>query len=145
MSPLKSMHMPSHYTTRRYSAHCNQRMIRLLLTAKLSQSTPSIKLSANTLLSSQLVSLCREFDKILLKNLLIYSMRYKNQTHKTIPTDHYNELCRTVFQKAGHIGSAFYSSAIFQQSGTFNINSSLKDHERRGCQYIFQGYFTDLC
>ena len=72
-------------------------------------------------------------------------MRYKNQTHKTIPTDHYDELRRTVFQKAGHIESAFYSSAIFQQSGTFNINSSLKDHERRGCQYIFQGYFTDLC
>ena len=99
---------------------------------------------ATTLLSSQLVSLCREFDKISLKNLLIYSMRYKNQTHNTIPTDPYDELRRTVFHKAGHTGSAFYSSAIFQQSGTFNIKSSLKDHERTGCQYIFQGYFTDL-
>ena len=137
--------MPSHYTTRPYSAYCNQRMIRLLITAKLSQSTPSIELSATTLLSSQLVSLCREFDKISLKNLLIYSMRYKNQTHNTIPTDPYDELRRTVFHKAGHTGSAFYSSAIFQQSGTFNIKSSLKDHERTGCQYIFQGYFTDLC
>ena len=60
-------------------AHCNHLMIRLLSTTKLSQSTPIIELSANTLLSSQLVSLPREFNKILLKNLLIYSMRYKNR------------------------------------------------------------------
>ena len=60
-------------------AHCNHLMIRLLITTKLSQSTLIIKLSANTLLSSQLVSLPREFNKILLKNLLIYSMRYKNR------------------------------------------------------------------
>ena len=144
--------------------HCNHLMIRLLLTAKLSQSTPVIELLANTLLSSQLVSLPQEFNKILLKNLLIYSMRYKNR-HITLSLQTITmncaglyftrqdileqpstlELRRTVFHKAGHIGTAFYSSTIFQQSGTFYINSSPKDHERRGCQYIFQGYFTDLC
>ena len=54
-------------------------MIRLLITSKLSQSTPIIELSANSLLSSQLISLCREFDKILLQNLLIESMLYKTR------------------------------------------------------------------
>ena len=78
--PLNLSTVPSHYTTRTTTqAHCNHLMIRLLLTAKLSQSTPIIELSANILLSSQLVSLTREFNKILLKNLLIYSMRYKNR------------------------------------------------------------------
>ena len=120
-----------HHTIRRATtqAHCNHLMIRLLLTVKLSQSTPIIELSANILLSSQLVSLTREFDKILLKNLLIYSMRYKNRHITLSPTYHYDELCKTVFHKAGHIGTDFYSSTIFQQSGTFYINSSPKDHE----------------
>ena len=133
------MHVPSHYTTRPYSAYCNQRMIQLLITAKLSQSTPSIQLLATTLLSSQLVSLCREFDKISLKNLLIYSMRYKNQTHNTIPTDPYDELRRTVFHKAGHTGSAFYSSAIFQQSGTFNISHPLRTMNEQDANIFFKG------
>ena len=47
----------------------------------------------------------------------------------TIHTHHYDELRRTVFYKARDIGTAFYSSTIFQQSGTFYINSSPEDHE----------------
>ena len=63
----------------------------------------------------------------------------------TIHTHHYDELHRTVFYKARDIRTAFYSSTIFQQSGTFYINSSPEDHEWRGCKCISEGYFTDLC
>ena len=77
-------------------AHCNRLMIRLLITAKLSQSTPIIELSANTLLSSHLLSLPREFDKILLKNLLIYSMRYKSR-HTTLSLQTITMNCAGVY------------------------------------------------
>ena len=55
----------------------------------------------------------------------------------TIHTHHYDELCRTVFYKARDIGTAFYSSTIFQQSGTFYINSSPEDPWMKRMQMYF--------
>ena len=57
----------------------------------------------------------------------------------TIHTHHYDELRRTVFYKARDIRTAFYSSTIFQQSGTFYINSSLRTMNEEDANVFLKG------
>ena len=79
MSPLKSMHVPSHYTTRRYSGTLQSPNYPITHHSQTFSIYSNYRIIGKHPCSFQLVSLTQEFDKILLKNLLIYSMRYQNR------------------------------------------------------------------
>ena len=139
------MHVPSHYTTCRYSGTLQSPNDPITPHSETFSIYSNYRIIGKhpSFISISLTS--REFNKILLKNLLIYSMRYKNR-HITLSL-------QTIMMSCA--GLYFTRQDILEQLSTllqyFNnqvhstLTHPLRTMNEEGCQYIFQGYFTDLC